>query len=100
MKSRIQFAQVPAPPSPATSRFLSHPFFAWAGLRPPLAQHTLAEHEALMRHARNAQTVLEIGVAEGASAAALREAMHALSGSSPSATTLCDTGSCRSIFFS
>jgi predicted O-methyltransferase YrrM len=29
-----------------------------------------------MRHSRNAKTVVEIGVAEGASAAALREAMH------------------------
>jgi hypothetical protein len=76
MKSRIQFAQAPAPPSLATSRFLRHAFFAWAGLRPTLAQHTLAEHEALKRHVRNAQTVVEIGVAEGASAAALREAMH------------------------
>ncbi len=76
MKSRIQFAQVPAPPSPTASRYLSHPFFAWAGLRPSLAQHTLAEHEALMCHSRNVQTVVEIGVAEGASAAALREAMH------------------------
>jgi hypothetical protein len=76
MKSRIQFAQVPAPRVPATPRFLQHPFFAWAGLRPPLAQHTLAEHEALMRHSSNAQSVVEIGVAEGASAAALREAMH------------------------
>ncbi len=76
MKSHIHFAQVPASPPRARPRFLSHPFFAWAGLRPAIAQHTLAEHEALMRHASNAQTVVEIGVAEGASAAALREAMH------------------------
>ncbi len=40
-----------------------------------MAQHTLAEHEALMRYARDAQSVVEIGVAEGASAAGLREAM-------------------------
>jgi len=76
MKSRIQFAQAPPPPVPATPRFLQHPFFAWVGFRPPLAQHTLAEHEALMRYSRNAHTVVEIGVAEGASAAGLREAMH------------------------
>jgi hypothetical protein len=76
MKSRIQFAQVPAPRVPATPRFLQHPFFAWAGLRPPLAQHTLAEHEALMRYAHDVQSVVEIGVAEGASAAGLREAMN------------------------
>src|SRR5271157_866488 len=76
MSARIQFAQVPAPLVPATPRFLQHPFFAWAGLRPPLAQHTLAEHKALMRYSRNAECVVEIGVAEGASAAGLREAMH------------------------
>src|SRR5208337_2806400 len=75
MSARIQFAQVPAPRVPAMPRFLQHPFFAWAGLRPPHAQHTLAEHEALMRYSRNAQSVVEIGVAEGASAAGLREAM-------------------------
>lgn len=76
MSVRIQFAQVPAPRVPAAPRFLQRPFFAWAGLRPPLAQHTLAEHEALMRYSRDAQSVVEIGVAEGASAAGLREAMN------------------------
>ena len=54
---------------------LQHPFFAWAGLRAPIAQHTLAEHQALMRYARAANTIVEIGVAEGASAVGLREAM-------------------------
>ena len=73
MKCRIQFARVP--PSGTNTRFLRHPFFSWIGLRPVLAQHTLDEHEALMRHSRNARTVVEIGVAEGASAAGLREAM-------------------------
>lgn len=72
MKSEIQFVQVSSPPA---ARALDHPFFAWAGLRAPLAQHTLAEHQALMRYARKAPTVVEIGVAEGASAAGLREAM-------------------------
>ena len=76
MSLRIQFAQVPSPPVTASARFLQHPFFAWVGFRLPLAQHTLAEHEALMRYSRNAQTVVEIGVAEGASAAGLREAMN------------------------
>ena len=76
MNSRILFAKVPAQgvPSPII-RALRHPFFAWASFRPVLAQHTLAEHEALMLYARNARTVVEIGVAEGASAAGLREAM-------------------------
>ncbi|SRR6266852_376449 len=79
MKSGIQFAQVPAATSMnagAVARVLRHPFFAWAGLREPIAQHTLAEHEALMRHARDARCVVEIGVAEGASAVGLHEAMH------------------------
>jgi predicted O-methyltransferase YrrM len=80
MKSRIQFAKVPPVSSEDCSSFrrtLDHPFFVWAGLRPPIAQHTKAEHEALMRYARAAQTAVEIGVAQGASAAAIREAMPA-----------------------
>jgi predicted O-methyltransferase YrrM len=80
MKAHIQFVEVPKTPikrvSPL-SRILQHPIFSWAGLRAPIAQHTLAEHEALMRRARIARTVVEIGVAEGASAAGLREAMPA-----------------------
>jgi predicted O-methyltransferase YrrM len=76
MKSRIQFAQVPMSGAKAMPRYLKHAFFAWAGLRPILAQHTFAEHEVLKRHSRNAGTVVEIGVAEGASAVGLREAMH------------------------
>lgn len=80
MKSRIQFVEVPkiqAKGALSLSRVLQHPLFAWAGagVRSPIAQHTLAEHEALMRHARTARTIVEIGVAEGASAAGLREAM-------------------------
>ena len=80
MKTQIQFVQVssnPAKHTPPVSRMLRHPVFAWAGLRPPIAQHTLAEHQALMRHAHGASTVVEIGVAEGASAVGLREAMPA-----------------------
>jgi hypothetical protein len=76
MTSRIQFAEVAVNGTlPKSSRVLRHPFFAWAGLRPTLAQHTRAEHDALMCCARNARIVVEIGVAEGASAAGLREAM-------------------------
>src|SRR5579862_7559174 len=78
MKTEIQFVQVASPRAPQASwltRAMDHPFFAWAGLRAPLAQHTLAEHQALMRYAGRAKTVVEIGVAEGASAAGLREAM-------------------------
>jgi len=74
----IQFVQTTAARPAMDSWFrrrLQHPFFAWAGLRPPIAQHTLAEHEALMRYASKARAVVEIGVAEGASAAGLRAAM-------------------------
>jgi predicted O-methyltransferase YrrM len=65
------------PPHPVSplARVWHHPFFAWAGIRPTIAQHTLSEHLALMRYALGAHAVVEIGVAEGASAAALRESM-------------------------
>lgn len=59
----------------SSPRALRHPFFSWAGLRPILAQHTLAEHQALQRHAGGRKQVVEIGVAEGASAIALRDGM-------------------------
>jgi predicted O-methyltransferase YrrM len=75
MTARIQFAEVPASASNRRGFALQHPFFRWLGLRATLAQHTRAEHEALMKYARGAGNVVEIGVAEGASAAALREAM-------------------------
>jgi hypothetical protein len=54
---------------------LRHPFCAWMGLRPALAQHTAAEHEAMRRWAAGRKTLVEIGVAEGVSAVALREGM-------------------------
>lgn len=57
------------------TRVMKHPFFAWIGLRAPLAQHTAAEHQALEKHAQGCKSVVEIGVAEGASAVALRTAM-------------------------
>ena len=57
-------------------QWMSHPAFAWAGLRPIQAQHTEAEHRALERYGRGRRSVVELGVAEGASAVALREVMH------------------------
>jgi predicted O-methyltransferase YrrM len=54
---------------------LRHPVYAWLGLRPALAQHTALEHMAFGRWAKNRKTLVEIGVAEGVSALALREAM-------------------------
>jgi hypothetical protein len=78
-KVNIRFVDVHADArlnEPWPGSFLKHPFFAWAGLRPPIAQHTAAEHAALEKHVRERRTVLEIGVAEGASAVALRQAMN------------------------
>jgi Methyltransferase domain len=62
-------------PHRAIPRALQHPFFSWAGLRPILAQHTSAEHQALQKHVGGRKQVVEIGVAEGASAIALRDGM-------------------------
>jgi hypothetical protein len=56
-------------------RRLRHPLFSFLGLRPVFAQHTRREHEALLRWGAGKRSVVEIGVAEGASACALREAM-------------------------
>src|SRR4051812_29563090 len=49
--------------------------FGALGLRPPVAEHSLAEAELLRRHATNASTIVEIGVSEGGSAVELRNAM-------------------------
>jgi hypothetical protein len=56
-------------------RLLRHPMFAWLGFRPIAGQHTPGEHEALKKWATGKSSLVEIGVAEGASAVALREAM-------------------------
>jgi predicted O-methyltransferase YrrM len=76
--AKIQFAEVrPGAAGRGSwgSRALEHPFFAWTGVRGPRAQHTMAEHDAMERFARGRRSVVEIGVAEGASAVALRTAM-------------------------
>jgi GT2 family glycosyltransferase/predicted O-methyltransferase YrrM len=49
--------------------------FGALGIRPPIAQHSHAEAALLMRHAAGAETIVELGVAEGGSAAELRAAM-------------------------
>lgn len=54
---------------------LAHPVYAWLGLRPFVGQHTAAEHATLQSWAQGHKTLVEIGVAEGVSALALREAM-------------------------
>lgn len=60
---------------PKDSPWLRHSVCAYLGLRPAQAQHTAEEHAALKRLAAGARCVVEIGVAEGVSALALREGM-------------------------
>ena len=52
------------------------PLFAWLGIRPSMGQHTVEEHKALKKWATGRSKLVEIGVAEGASAVALREVMR------------------------
>jgi hypothetical protein len=61
--------------APRMYAFLKNPLFAWAGVRPVFAQHTFAEDQALRSWARNREIVVEIGVAEGGSALALKSTM-------------------------
>jgi predicted O-methyltransferase YrrM len=78
---KYDVVHLPGESNPAQSNgprdltFLRHPVCAWLGLRPPLAQHTAAEHAAFRRWAAGRNTLVEIGVAEGVSALALREGM-------------------------
>jgi hypothetical protein len=51
------------------------PLFAYLKLRPTSAQHTATEAGALKEHAAGARCVVEIGVAEGASAYEIRSVM-------------------------
>jgi predicted O-methyltransferase YrrM len=68
------FMDTPEPTQlPERLKKLRHPLFAWARLRPIFAQHTSLEHGALQRYASGSRCIVEIGVAEGASALALRE---------------------------
>jgi predicted O-methyltransferase YrrM len=61
------------PPTGWRSRHL----FGALRLRPPAAQHSLAEAALLKRYGTDATTVVELGVAEGGSAAELRSVMSA-----------------------
>ena len=64
-----------ATPERRTHSLLRHPVFALMGLRPVLGQHTYAEDVALREWATGRSRLVEIGVAEGASAVTLRGAM-------------------------
>jgi|tagenome__1003787_1003787.scaffolds.fasta_scaffold20917917_2 predicted O-methyltransferase YrrM len=57
---------------PPHGRRRGRPAYAALGLRAPRAQHTRAEVALLERYARDARCVVELGVAEGASAWAMR----------------------------
>lgn len=60
---------------PEDRPWLRHSACAYLGLRPAVAQHTAAEHAAFRKWADGCKCVVEIGVAEGVSALALREGM-------------------------
>jgi len=57
-------------------RWLQHSIWGWLRLRPPVAQHTRREHAALQKWAKGQRIIVELGVAEGVSALALRAVMH------------------------
>jgi glycosyltransferase involved in cell wall biosynthesis/predicted O-methyltransferase YrrM len=67
----------------AVSHLMHRPALGWRrrhvfgalGLRPAVAQHSDAEAEVLMRYGANARVIVELGVAEGGSAAELRSVM-------------------------
>jgi predicted O-methyltransferase YrrM len=75
MSDRLTLLRRDATPEGGTHPLLRHPLFAWLGFRRVLGQHTAAEHGALIKWATGRSSLVEIGVAEGASAVALREAM-------------------------
>ena len=58
---------------PNALRFRRHPLFRLLGLRGTVAQHSEAEERELTHYATGCRTIVEIGVAEGASALAFRE---------------------------
>ena len=60
---------------PFWQKHLRHPVFGCLGLRPIMAQHPWAEDGGLQRWVKGRRQIVEIGVAEGASALTLRRAM-------------------------
>jgi len=73
---RISFVESSLQGRRTTSRRKVEPFILWlARIAAHFAQHTSTEHEAIRNAAAMRRTLVEIGVAEGASAIALRETM-------------------------
>jgi predicted O-methyltransferase YrrM len=54
--------------------FLRHPIFNLLGIRGAVSQHSRAEDKLLRKYVSKAKSIVEIGIAEGASAFALRSA--------------------------
>lgn len=79
MKTRFEFMRAdgtgPRDANGSMSGHLRSPVFAFLGFRPIRAQHTREEDEVLRQTARGRRCIVEIGVAEGASGAALRSEM-------------------------
>ena len=79
MKTPVEFMRTdgtqPSDANGRLSRHLRSPVFAFLGLRPVMAQHTRDEDVLLRQTAKGRRSIVEIGVAEGASAAALRSGM-------------------------
>jgi hypothetical protein len=66
-----RFMRIPEPVhASAMLKVLRHPLLAWALPRPIIAQHMIAEREPLERCAPGRRCVVEIHMAEGASALA------------------------------
>jgi hypothetical protein len=72
---KLLLRKASALPEESVPRLVRHPLFAWLGVRPVRGQHTSNEHRALKKWAAGKTRLVEIGVAEGASAVGLREAM-------------------------
>jgi predicted O-methyltransferase YrrM len=77
LSARLTLRSEDATREPDAHSLLRHPVFAWLGIRPSMGQHTAEEHKALKKWATGRSSLVEIGVAEGASAVALREVMSA-----------------------
>ena len=77
MSSKPTLVRQDATPERRTNALLRHPVFALMGLRPILGQHTHAEDATLREWATGRSRLVEIGVAEGASAVTLRRVMSA-----------------------
>jgi hypothetical protein len=75
LPSKPTLVRQDATPERRIHLLLRHPVFALLGLRPILGQHTHAEDAALREWATGRSKLVEIGVAEGASAVTFRRVM-------------------------